>query len=306
MQKALEHLLLGQREKLVAELEGHIIECVKSSNANHVIQRLISLDPPKEVTDAFIGHVQELSAHPFGCRVLQKSFEVLDPVKIRPLLDEMHNCSLKLMIDQFGSESCRKLPVLTQDYVVQSVLTDAPGREDDRDRVIAEMKGRIFELSRHKFASNVVERAIRTSKREDKRVIIAEMMGESAEEGENRIGTLLRDGFGNFTVQTALNEADTDQRDQLLGIIVPLMPQLRHSPCGRRLDAKLQEYEAKGILPSSVSTSSLDHKDADSAAIDGLTVPNGKAAGSIRRAASPSSSSTSTHDEQLVLKVLLA
>lgn len=105
MQKALEHLLLEQREKLIAELDGHIIDCVKSSNANHVIQRLISLDPPKEITDAFIGHVQELSSHPFGCRVLQKSFEVLDPVKIRPLLDEMHSCSLKLMIDQFGSES---------------------------------------------------------------------------------------------------------------------------------------------------------------------------------------------------------
>ncbi|CAK9784503.1 ARM repeat-containing protein [Cutaneotrichosporon oleaginosum] len=291
MQKALEHLLLEQREKLVAELEGHIIECVKSSNANHVIQRLISLDPPKEVTDAFIGHVQELSAHPFGCRVLQKSFEVLDPVKIRPLLNEMHNCSLKLMIDQFGN------------YVVQSVLTDAPGREADRDRVIGGMKGRIFELSRHKFASNVVERAIRTAKREDKRAIIAEMMGDTAEEGENRIGTLLRDGFGNFTVQTALSEADPDQRDKLLGIIVPLMPQLRHSPCGRRLDAKLQEYEAKGILPSPVSTTPPEHKEAEGVS-DTLTVPNGKSANSIRRTVSPASIA-STCDEQLVLKALL-
>lgn len=105
MQKALEHLLLlEQREKLVGELNGHIIDCVKSSNANHVIQRLISLDPPKDVTDAFIGHVQDLSTHPFGCRVLQKSFEVLEPIKIRPLLDEMHECVLKLMMDQFGSE----------------------------------------------------------------------------------------------------------------------------------------------------------------------------------------------------------
>ncbi|BEI81667.1 hypothetical protein CcaverHIS002_0208270 [Cutaneotrichosporon cavernicola] len=294
MQKALEHLLLEQREKLVAELEGHIIECVKSSNANHVIQRLISLDPSKEVTDAFIGHVQELSAHPFGCRVLQKSFEVLDPVKIRPLLDEMHNCSLKLMIDQFGN------------YVVQSVLTDAPGREADRDRVVGEMKGRIFELSRHKFASNVVERAIRTSNREGKRAIIAEMMGDSIEEGESRIGTLLRDGFGNFTVQTALNEAEPDHRDQLLSIIVPLMPQLRHSPCGRRLDAKIQEYEAKGILPSSAANSSSDHKDTDGSSSDTLVVPNGKSANAIRRTVSPSTSSTSIHDEQLVYKALLA
>lgn len=38
MQKALEHVLVDQRDKLIAELDGHIIECVKSSNANHVIQ----------------------------------------------------------------------------------------------------------------------------------------------------------------------------------------------------------------------------------------------------------------------------
>lgn len=194
---------------------------------------------------------------------------------------------------------------------MQSVLTSIPGREADRDRVIGAMKGRLFELSRHKFASNVVERAIRHAKREDKRAIIAEMMGDGPEDGETRVGTLLRDGFGNFTVQTALNEADRDQRDQLLAIIVPLMPHLRHSPCGRRLEAKLQEFEAKGILPSSLSTSatsstkSSDLKDA--ATTDGgwdtgdkLAVPNGKGI-DLRRVAS----SASSQDEQLVLKALL-
>lgn len=199
--------------------------------------------------------------------------------------------------------------MLTPDYVVQSVLPGTAGREADRDRVIDEMKGRIFELSRHKFASNVVERAIRHAKHEDKRAIIAEMMGDTPEDGESRIGTLLRDGFGNFTVQTALNEADPDQRDQLLAIIVPLMPHLRHSPCGRRLEAKLQEYEAKGILPSSIPTSSANSPDLTTADSDGsnssddLTMPNGKGV-SIRRMASASPGTT--QDEQLVLKALLA
>lgn len=38
VQKALEHVLLPQREILIRELEPHILNCVKSSNANHVIQ----------------------------------------------------------------------------------------------------------------------------------------------------------------------------------------------------------------------------------------------------------------------------
>lgn len=88
--------------------------------------------------DAFIGHVRELSTHPFGCRVLQKSFEVLAPEKIRPLLDEMHTCSHELMINQFGN------------YVVQSVITEGEGRKHDRDLAVAEIKTRIFDCE---FAS---------------------------------------------------------------------------------------------------------------------------------------------------------
>ncbi|WVO14099.1 hypothetical protein L204_101727 [Cryptococcus depauperatus] len=102
VQKALEHVLSDQRAKLVAELEPHILECVRSSNANHVIQRLINLGPPQSVPDAFIGHVEELAKHPYGCRVLQKTFENLDEDMKRGLLDEMHACVISLTEDQFG------------------------------------------------------------------------------------------------------------------------------------------------------------------------------------------------------------
>lgn len=133
VQKALEHVLPEQRERLVTELVGHVIECVKSANANHVIQRLIALDPPPAILDAFKGHVRELSCHPFGCRVLQMSFEILKPARIRPLLNELHACAGQLMTDQFGN------------YVVQSIITDAPDHEHDRDKVVEWIKPRIYE-----------------------------------------------------------------------------------------------------------------------------------------------------------------
>lgn len=103
VQKALEYVL-EHRDKLIAELAPHVIECVKSHNANHVIQRLVALDPPAEIINAFKGHVLELSCHPFGCRVLQKLLEILPPTKTRTLLDEMHASAAQLMLDQFGSE----------------------------------------------------------------------------------------------------------------------------------------------------------------------------------------------------------
>lgn len=105
-------------------------------------------------------------------------------------------------------------------------------------------------MCRHKFASNVVEKALKHANDKDKRELISEMMGEGTDGSENRIQTLLRDQYGNFPVQTALAEADKDQRDKLLGIIIPLMPNLRHTPCGRRLEGRINELESKGELPA--------------------------------------------------------
>ena len=104
MQKALDHVLADQRAALVAELEPHIIECVRSSNANHVIQRLVSFDPPPSLPRALLGHLEELAMNAFGCRVLQKMVELMSEDMKRELLDEMHPIAFKLMQDQFGSE----------------------------------------------------------------------------------------------------------------------------------------------------------------------------------------------------------
>ncbi|ODN83409.1 hypothetical protein L202_01552 [Cryptococcus amylolentus CBS 6039] len=229
VQKALEHVLSEQRAKLVAELEPHILECVKSSNANHVVQRLINLGPPQSVPDSFIGHVEELAKHPYGCRVLQKTFENLDEDMKRTLLDEMHHSVLTLTEDQFGN------------YVVQSVIT--MGRPEDRDKVIEQLKGRIIQLACHKFASNVVEKAITHADPADKRALIDELVGLQPD-GTNQVHRLLRDSYANFPLQTGLFAADPIQRSELLEIILPLLPPLRHTPVGKRLENRIAQMQA--------------------------------------------------------------
>ncbi|KAL7424207.1 hypothetical protein Q5752_001793 [Cryptotrichosporon argae] len=230
VQKALEHVLVEQREKLVSELEGHYIECVKSSNANHVVQRLLMLDPPQTLLDSFLGNVFELATHPFGCRVLQKSIETLPTKRLRKVLDELHMTVGNLMEDQFGN------------YVVQSIIMVGPA--EDRSKVIARVAGHVQKLSRHKFASNVVEKALEKATVLEKHALIKELIGADEATGTNQIGALLRDAYGNFPVQTALNVADDAQRDELLEIIRGIMPQVRHTPCGRRLETKITQLDS--------------------------------------------------------------
>ena len=104
IQKALEVVTSEQRNTLVLELKDNIMDCVKSSNANHVIQRIVALpEPGLDFVAAFTGRVFELSTHPYGCRVLQRCFEFLPEEKIRPLLTEMHTQTRRLVLDQFGN-----------------------------------------------------------------------------------------------------------------------------------------------------------------------------------------------------------
>ena len=60
--------------RLISELDGHVIECVKDQNGNHVIQKCIECVSPRHISfilSAFCGQVVTLCTHPYGCRVIQ-------------------------------------------------------------------------------------------------------------------------------------------------------------------------------------------------------------------------------------------
>jgi len=70
-------------------------------------KRLITLDGcPDFIPQSFTSHVAELATHPYGCRVLQKTFECLTLDQTRDLLEEMHDNIIRFTNDSFGSESC--------------------------------------------------------------------------------------------------------------------------------------------------------------------------------------------------------
>jgi hypothetical protein len=59
-------------------------------------------------------------------------------------------------------------------------------------------------VAKHKFASNVVEKALEHSHPDDKRAIVEELIGVQPG-GANKIAMLLRDPIANFPVQVGLS-----------------------------------------------------------------------------------------------------
>ena len=63
-----------QQIRLISELDGHVMQCVRDQNGNHVIQKCIECVPPDNIgfiLSSFHGQVVVLSTHPYGCRVIQ-------------------------------------------------------------------------------------------------------------------------------------------------------------------------------------------------------------------------------------------
>jgi pumilio RNA-binding family len=148
--------------------------------------------------DTFRGSVYELSTHPYGCRVLQRCFEHLPEDKTRPLLDELHKYTANLMQDQFGV--CALVPsfltshtnVRPQNYVVQFVLEH--GSPHDRDQVVERLRGQMLNMARHKFASNVCEKALMTASPATRAKLIDEILTPKAD-GVSPVVLMMKDQY---------------------------------------------------------------------------------------------------------------
>jgi hypothetical protein len=194
VQKALEHILVEQQAALVAELENHVIKCVKDQNGNHVIQKAIERCAPETIGfiyRAFHDQVQHLSLHPYGCRVIQRCLERTESFPAKPrILAELHASMQQGMIaDQYGN------------YVVQHVVQ----KGDPRDKaqvfrlVIAGLEG----YSKHKFASNVVEKCIEFSDDHWRREVVNVLTAadQRRSEGDTTLVSMIKDNFGNYVIR---------------------------------------------------------------------------------------------------------
>lgn len=72
--QAIEVVDLDQKIKMVEELDGQVMRCVRDQNGNHVIQKCIECVPEEAIhfiVSTFFDQVVTLSTHPYGCRVIQ-------------------------------------------------------------------------------------------------------------------------------------------------------------------------------------------------------------------------------------------
>ena len=165
------------------------MKCVKDQNGNHVVQKAIERVPAEHIQfiiSAFTGRVQESATHPYGCRVIQRMLEYCEEPTRSAVLQELHACTQSLVGDQYGN------------YVTQHVIEH--GRPEDRGKIIDLVTEQLVNYSKHKFASNVVEKSIQFGSTEERQAIVR-ILSVVNEKGESPVQGLIRDQYGNYVMR---------------------------------------------------------------------------------------------------------
>jgi hypothetical protein len=85
--------------------------------------------------------------------------------------------------------------------------------------VFDNLQGRLYEYSKHKFASNVVEKCLCLGKKEQTEKIINEIVELDNKNGDI-LYTLVNDKYGNYVVQKMIDVANVKAKDILVKKIV--------------------------------------------------------------------------------------
>jgi mRNA-binding protein PUF3 len=209
VQKALEHVLTDQQALLVKELENDVLKCVKDQNGNHVIQKAIERVPAEHIQfiiQAFKGHVGALAVHGYGCRVIQRMLEHCGEPARTFILQELHAEGSKLISDQYGN------------YVTQHVIEH--GGLEDRAKVFEMVKTQLLLFSKHKFASNVVEKCLTFGSDAQRRELML-TIAEKPERGESTTMMLIKDAYGNYVLQKLLDTLCRKDYDEFVVLLRP-------------------------------------------------------------------------------------
>ncbi|KYK61270.1 Armadillo-like helical [Drechmeria coniospora] len=243
LQKMIEFVNTGQQVRLIIEaLRFRVVELIQDLNGNHVIQKCLNKLTPTDaqfIFDAVGNHCVDVGTHRHGCCVLQRCIDHATGHQKLWLVERITAHARVLVQDPFGN------------YVVQYIID--LNEPTFTDPVVQSFKGCVGQLSRHKFSSNVIEKCLRCAGPESKDMIVEELLAPQ------EIERHLRDSFGNYVIQTALEFATPHEKYRLVESIRPLLPQIRNTPYGRRIQAKISMYDNRGSAASSGQATPADN-----------------------------------------------
>ena len=223
---------IEQTNIIIQSLRNDVVQLIQDLNGNHVIQKCLNHLSPQDaqfIFDAVGENCVTVGTHRHGCCVLQRCVDHASGMQKGALVNAIIGNAFALVQDPFGN------------YVVQYILD--LGEPAFTEPLCHSFRGNVIFLSKQKFSSNVIEKCIRCAESEARRLLIVEISSPY------ELEKLLRDSFANYVVQTAIDFADPDTKMVLIDNLRPIMPSIRNTPYGRRIQTKIQDFDSSMGVP---------------------------------------------------------
>eukprot|EP01054_Gregarina_sp_Poly1_P002424 Gregarina_sp_Poly_1__2423@NODE_164_length_12220_cov_166_864807_g146_i0_p2_GENE_NODE_164_length_12220_cov_166_864807_g146_i0NODE_164_length_12220_cov_166_864807_g146_i0_p2_ORF_typecomplete_len749_score97_59PUF/PF00806_19/3_2e02PUF/PF00806_19/1e06PUF/PF00806_19/0_078PUF/PF00806_19/0_011PUF/PF00806_19/1_4e06PUF/PF00806_19/4_4e07PUF/PF00806_19/0_04PUF/PF00806_19/0_01CPL/PF08144_11/1_9e02CPL/PF08144_11/0_65CPL/PF08144_11/21_NODE_164_length_12220_cov_166_864807_g146_i061728418 len=220
VQKLIEKCATLNAKKLLKAFAGHITDLAIDACGSHVVRQILESIPAEQsdiVHSEIRTHVLEISTTKRGCCAVQKCLTCCTEVQRHLLIKRILDHIPQLIQDPFGN------------YVIQQVLN----MEDAciNSQIIEYVLIDLWYLSKHKFASNVVERCVRLSNPFQ----LGSIMGSLVSLGVRKIRELLEDSFGNYVIQSVLESVPHETYGPLDRVVALGLPDLNQTAHGRRI-----------------------------------------------------------------------
>ena len=246
LQKMIEFISTSEQiQTIINALDHRVVELIQDLNGNHVIQKCLNrlccddaqvcttcsscsshLTPIKFIFDAVGVHCVAVGTHRHGCCVLQRCIDHASGPQKAKLISQIIDHAFHLVQDPFGN------------YVLQYIVDLQ--ESCFTNPLCYTFQGQIPQLSKQKFSSNVIEKCLRGADTNVTRVLIEEMLNLT------ELEKMLRDSYANYVVQTAMDYADVETKSRLVEAIRPILPSVRQTPHGRRIQSKIMALDGQG------------------------------------------------------------
>ncbi|GMM32258.1 Mpt5 protein [Martiniozyma asiatica (nom. inval.)] len=228
IQRLIDCLSTSEHHQLFSFLiSTYIVDLVHDLNGNHVIQKVISHFNGIELdflVDLVLINLIPIATHKHGCCVLQKLMNKCAHQQVLLIGKEILKNSHYLMQDQFGN------------YVIQYLLSlEIPSINNN---LLHSVSIDIIRLSCGKFSSNVVEKCLkfrpsRLNNQDYLNPILLSLISITV------LNSLIRDQYGNYVIQTALDVSDWNYKCVLAELLRPGLQGIRYTNYGKRIYNKV-------------------------------------------------------------------
>eukprot|EP00927_Polykrikos_kofoidii_P013191 TRINITY_DN15721_c2_g1_i1.p1 TRINITY_DN15721_c2_g1~~TRINITY_DN15721_c2_g1_i1.p1 ORF type:complete len:518 (+),score=81.83 TRINITY_DN15721_c2_g1_i1:61-1614(+) len=157
---------------LASALHGHVLEACRSMHANYVVQKIVEVLPPSNVSfvaQELYGFGVEIARNRFGCRILCRLLEYgsFADAALTSLVSEIVEDSGSLSRHTYGN------------YVIRHCLEFVPPA--NRRRISDVLLADLFGIARHRYGSRVVQAALQLCDQDEQNAIASKLVGNPEE-----------------------------------------------------------------------------------------------------------------------------